>query len=864
MSGQAGKLQPGGQIDADHSLVSKSAFWDPTWVWLVLAWILLAVPFNRGGLWDPHELRIAEVARRLSIQLFHAQLPVGIGAAARVTTAQLEQGEMAFTSPALAFAVFGVSDWAGRLASLFWGSVALLSLWYLMGRTLGRFAQVMSALVLTSMPLFAWQTRTMLGEAPTMGTTALALAGLLLVTFDGVERHHEPNHRPIRLCVHWIMSLVGLAAGVLCRGVLFGVAVPCLAVGFIGVVTLGETPQHRVRRRFAFMTLASGLLAALLGLLTVWSAPNGYSRLLGASLSLRGVSTPFDVPFTDLVHELFPVSAFLPIAAAIVLSPSTSRKRKIRERAIPLALLWSILLSVAAAVTMGFRNVVVPFGGTVAAAGLAGTALLRMHRREVSSAAMGVFVLTFSSMLLGDFVNFPDKSMLVTGMRGAHLPLGFQSEAQYWAGGAVAALCFGCVPVILAPLHLSREPLLVRSRYRAVAETLQRAFSGQLISALVLVETALGTTALLDRANARGWINASFFDLARSLVGPLLAWAWLLPPVIFIAIPFAYTTVDIAIGRLIHHRHRPEPHVKNMVGAPPWVLNPCSYSMGLVLGIGLVVSGLVLTLGHGVAIAEQLSPKRAIVQYREHAKAHEPLGVLGVKSDALGFYVSTPPTAFDDIEVAARWLHEPKAPRRWLAFGADRLAEVNGAYRSVTDRHNLVILDGVAGNLILGTSRLGPQERDQNPLGFDVLATAPPTARATSVQFGEFCRLLGWEIRGNDGLAADSLVVGTRYEFRLVFQVLGTTNVDWQIFIHIDGHGRRHNGDHDPVMGRYPTTLWQPGDIILDRHPIAIDRGSFLGEHSVYMGLFRGNKRLDVISGQADENRVRLGTVSVE
>ena len=39
---------------------------------------------------------------------------------------------------------------------------------------------------------------------------------------------------------------------------------------------------------------------------------------------------------------------------------------------------------------------------------------------------------------------------------------------------------------------------------------------------------------------------------------------------------------------------------------------------------------------------------------------------------------------------------------------------------------------------------------------------------------------------------------------------------NWKAFVHIDGHQRRYNGDHNVLDGKYAMNLWHPGDVIVD------------------------------------------------
>jgi hypothetical protein len=82
--------------------------------------------------------------------------------------------------------------------------------------------------------------------------------------------------------------------------------------------------------------------------------------------------------------------------------------------------------------------------------------------------------------------------------------------------------------------------------------------------------------------------------------------------------------------------------------------------------------------------------------------------------------------------------------------------------------------------------------------------------------------------------------------------------------VHIDAHGLRLNGDHVPVDGRYPTELWEKGDVIVDRQELTVPANYRIGDYVMYVGLFSGSKRLEVKSGPEDgANRVNAGTLRV-
>lgn len=78
--------------------------------------------------------------------------------------------------------------------------------------------------------------------------------------------------------------------------------------------------------------------------------------------------------------------------------------------------------------------------------------------------------------------------------------------------------------------------------------------------------------------------------------------------------------------------------------------------------------------------------------------------------------------------------------------------------------------------------------------------------------------------------------------------------------------GNRVIGDHDPVEGRYGTSLWLPGRWVVDRFELPSSASSAVGTpagwYTIYAGLFQGERRMKVLKGQADrEDRIILGRV---
>lgn len=124
-----------------------------------------------------------------------------------------------------------------------------------------------------------------------------------------------------------------------------------------------------------------------------------------------------------------------------------------------------------------------------------------------------------------------------------------------------------------------------------------------------------------------------------------------------------------------------------------------------------------------------------------------------------------------------------------------------------------------------------------NPLRqFIVLNRPEPATLATGVlpdaaRFGEQIYLRGNRVHIGDGIVQVDL-----YWFADV-----VPTEDYQVFIHVfDMSGNRvAQRDSGPVNGRYPTSQWLPGILILDQHQVQLDQALPPGQYTVRIGLYR-------------------------
>ncbi|MEP6865785.1 MAG: sigma-70 family RNA polymerase sigma factor [Deltaproteobacteria bacterium] len=114
----------------------------------------------------------------------------------------------------------------------------------------------------------------------------------------------------------------------------------------------------------------------------------------------------------------------------------------------------------------------------------------------------------------------------------------------------------------------------------------------------------------------------------------------------------------------------------------------------------------------------------------------------------------------------------------------------------------------------------------------------PATRPAQRRIWDDRVELLGWD-------APPSVRIGAPMTMTLYFKVLQTTDLPYNVFVHVAGEHRWINADHTPQGGRCETTDWKTGDVIVDRFtfPTAVDANGAPnppGTYSIDVGLFRG------------------------
>lgn len=324
----------------------------------------------------------------------------------------------------------------------------------------------------------------------------------------------------------------------------------------------------------------------------------------------------------------------------------------------------------------------------------------------------------------------------------------------------------------------------------------------------------------------------------------------------------------------------------------------------------LVVAPLALSayLAWGLVpkLSEHYSYKAIFDTYNQSrdSKRPQPLALWQVSTRSPVFYTRGPLLGEDDLKrrypvkggggnsalvqyLASGWVDARGASqeRVYAIVPAGVLGVLDRDTAARVPRVPYYVLDNRNSFYLLLSNRLGRvrrggrwvAEKDQNPLRKLVMDEEPSISCPKDGP--DFCPRFSVMLAEQKGATEPSLEVmgarfprvippGQSFSITLYFRVLKKVQSNFKVFIHIDGMGNRVIADHDPVQGRYATSLWLPGRYVVDRHVVPAEATSAVstprGTYTIYAGLFQGDRRMVVLSGPADrENRIILGRARV-
>ncbi len=824
------------QVDQAGSRFAGARWW-PEITAALIALSSLLLPLGWSGLWAPYELETAELSRRIALALHGAQDLALEGANNTVPTlAELGRGQLPFSSVALGFQLFGLQDWAGRLPLALWGLLGIAATFALVARASDRIAAAYASIALASMPLYFLQARTLLGDIVAMSAVALACTGLGLGVF-------APGSPSARSRAGWLaLALTGLAAGFASRGVLLGVATPALGVGlgWLAWRSAGRRSRDGFAEALGWASLGVGAIALGLGLWALLSAqPALCLELLGASLSPPSKLPTHDAVLHQLGFGLFPWSAVAPFALAMVLGPDEESGA------------LSVCLVSVFGVALALHGLSAPYVGNipfVATFALAAAIGLAFRRAELSARGTRLVALGAAALLIilaFDLRSYPTEALLPFAVKDAVFPESFAAAAKSWIKYG-AAPCLALVALALAELPPPPSQKLPEpaGEYLRWLRWLSQRWRGRLVKVLAAVTLLLGVLPVLRFLESRGR-PSPLLERLGSAAEPLgLAYlivpAGVLAPLLFFLARDLYFTLLQLLVRLPLPRPR----------------------LGM---IGLSGFGLALSLGYYPALAAQLSPRDVFESFRERSQPGEALAVLGQASRVAPYYAGAAVATPADARAGFEWLMTGSEQRRWLVLGARDLGQLNSLFRQQSQPAvNLPILDAASSEVLLASNRLAPGELNENPLQAWVSNVPPAPERPLDVDLSGQLRCLGWALTDPEGRSVTLAKTGTEYDFRIYWEVLEPLGNNWKTFIHIDGKGRRYNGDHETLQGKYPLKYWQTGDFITDVHRFQFDPHFAGATYQVYFGLFVGDRRLSVRRGDHTDDRIIGGTLVID
>ena len=157
-----------------------------------------------------------------------------------------------------------------------------------------------------------------------------------------------------------------------------------------------------------------------------------------------------------------------------------------------------------------------------------------------------------------------------------------------------------------------------------------------------------------------------------------------------------------------------------------------------------------------------------------------------------------------------------------------KMEETTGALEPGDYALSVTLLDSQTGKA-LGQASLGEIQVSDRRRLFDT----PPLQHTADVRLGESIKLLGYN------LSQEPLTGGARLTTKLYWQATGIIPTAYTVFVQVLGPNGTVIGQHDglPSDGTLPTTIWEAGEVVPDRHQIdmAITQN---GAYRVIAGMY--------------------------
>jgi mannosyltransferase len=140
------------------------------------------------------------------------------------------------------------------------------------------------------------------------------------------------------------------------------------------------------------------------------------------------------------------------------------------------------------------------------------------------------------------------------------------------------------------------------------------------------------------------------------------------------------------------------------------------------------------------------------------------------------------------------------------------------------------------------------------------IAIADAPGHVLDVRFGDSIRLKGYSLWG------DAVAPGDILQLALFWQTDAAVAARYKVFVHVLDAGENilAQVDREPGGGLVPTTIWQPGQTVVDRYGLAIPSNVSPGRYRIAIGLYSFDGARLNVRGTSGEDRLILGEVVVE
>lgn len=230
-------------------------------------------------------------------------------------------------------------------------------------------------------------------------------------------------------------------------------------------------------------------------------------------------------------------------------------------------------------------------------------------------------------------------------------------------------------------------------------------------------------------------------------------------------------------------------------------------------------------------LAIHLSSKEILETFNDLRGPDDPLVIMGDLGQAPKFYTDVKPELLPSREQIVKAL---KRPTRVFAIAPQ--SELCPIHREMGELPYFVVDDRNLRSLLLSNRVDGTT--DQNPLAEMIAHKEPKTIRQRPkgrIVWDNKIELIGWELPARLGL-------GETFEVVTYYKILAPVGGVWTMLMHFDGPLRLRDGDHKPIKDRCPTSTWQAGDYIIDRHTMRTSGGNFPpGRYDLWVGFFTGS-----------------------